>query len=219
MPIVTSILATQLNRWLSGSTAAHQQARRLEGQSMRVVLSGTGTSIYLFVRDGRIGVNPIERHDRDNPNRPPTLLPDRSPADVEITATPIELLKLARSASAADFGTSDVDVRGSVRAAEGFSRMLTLAVPELEDEIAGWVGGTSARFIGNIARRMRRQLLAAQQTMERSTAEFLHDEVVLCPSIEEIEQFVVAVEDLRDDVARMEQRVQRLQAHNSHVAS
>ena len=55
----------------------------------------------------------------------------------------------------------------------------------------------------------------ARSSFERDVGEYLVEESALAPSRAEVDEFATRVDDLRDDVARLEKRVQRLAARRA----
>jgi len=188
------LIEITLNRWIRGSTAAMQELARLAGKRIAVEVEGTNLCIGLAAFASEVEVD----------------LGSQQEADVYIKAGPFELLELARAESIADLRAGRVEFRGNLNVADGFSRMLKLAKPELEDVLAAWIGNLPAAALGSSARRAAALGAHTLRALELNTAEYLTAETAAVATAAELEAFALDVETTRDDVARCEQRLARL---------
>ena len=109
-----------------------------------------------------------------------------------------------------------LDLTGDVVIAQQFQKMLRYGRPDLEEELSGAVGDVVAHTIGEIARNVGRWGRDTRDTMRQNVGEYLQEESRAVPSRYETETFRNQVELLRDDVARFEARLKRLETERGH---
>ena len=192
-----TVLERTLNRWIDESTAAKQHCAKMAGQSMHIDVDGTQLQLSMRALSDRVTLDTTR---------------DQDATDVSIRAKPLDFVQLARAQAMQDIGAAHVEVRGSLGVAENFSRLLKLAKPSFEDELAGWVGGIPAHRIASVLGAAARWGARSINALEQNFSEYLLSESQAVPARSDIELFAVDVERTRDDVARFEQRLQRLLA-------
>jgi ubiquinone biosynthesis protein UbiJ len=89
--------------------------------------------------------------------------------------------------------------------------MLKLARPDLEEEVAKWVGDVPAHALGEVVRGFGAWLARAGGALRMNTAEYLQEESRALPAPLEAQGFYSDVERLRDDVERLAARLALLE--------
>ncbi len=131
--------------------------------------------------------------------------------DVLIRGTPLNLLAYLRAAAAGGAAlSSNLEIRGDLGLAQDFQRLLRGFDPDLEEQLARYLGDTLARKTANLARAGVGFLRQLQHKVELDLGEYALYETETLPERDEIERFNHAVDTLRDDVERLKQRVDRL---------
>jgi ubiquinone biosynthesis protein UbiJ len=105
-----------------------------------------------------------------------------------------------------------LDITGDAFTAQAFQQLLKHATPDPEEELSRFVGDAAAFRAGEIARGVRDWAIDARATMGANVREYLQEERREVPSRYEFERFGSNVDALRDDVARLEARINRLLA-------
>ncbi|MEK9941501.1 MAG: SCP2 sterol-binding domain-containing protein [Gammaproteobacteria bacterium] len=195
MQSVTEKVESFLNRIISDSGAvAH--ARALEGRVISVWIKGVEIGRMATFHDGELRVLP--EHDQD--------------PDVSICGTPIGLIRLLRAgAEPAALRDSSVRIEGDGSAMLDLKALLAALDVDAEEELAQWVGDTLARKLAIGARGFSAWASDVADSSLMGVAETLVEESRLLPSQLQAERLVDGVERLRDDVARLAQRVDRLE--------
>lgn len=183
----------ELNRLVAESTAATVLLERLNGTSFAVHVEGLGLDAVLHADGGRL------RIDSDAAN-----------ATVKLRATPFDLLRLMDAEGVAGVKRTHAKIEGDLQVAERFSDLLRLARPDLEDEVARWLGSVPAHALGEAARGFGAWLARAAGALRQNTAEFMQEESRALPAPLEAQAFYTDVERLRDDVERAAARLARL---------
>lgn len=182
-----------LNRNIANSTRAQALCRRLEGKSLSI--SFTGTPFHLCMRSLGERVAVAATHDTS--------------ANARLRGSPIALARLASDRTV--LNSSSVHIEGDAETAQTFAELLESAKPDLEEELSRVIGDVAAHQVGEVARSLFNFGERARDTFARNVAEFLQEESRDTPSRTEADEFIAAVDVLRDDVERLAARVERLQ--------
>jgi ubiquinone biosynthesis protein UbiJ len=117
---------------------------------------------------------------------------------------------MAKSSSEGALRDGSLDLTGDAYTAQAFQELLGLAKPDIEEELSMLVGDAAAHHAGELARSLGNWAREARSTMGSNIREYLQEERAEVPSRYEVEKFANAVGTLRDDVARLEARVNRM---------
>lgn len=192
-----AILATftrVLNRHIGASTAAQQRAAALEGRSLGIEVEGLSLSVVMRVAGGRVEVGRVAN----------------APADATLKGGPLALLGLLEAESLSRLRAGRVELVGDVHVAEAFAEMLRFARPDLEEEIAPWIGDIAAHHVGSVFRGLENWTRRAGRALEADVAEYLQEEGAWLPAALEARAFYADVERLRDDVERTAVRLEKI---------
>ncbi len=127
---------------------------------------------------------------------------------------PLSALLQARSAGGPDRAPvlpSGMTISGDIDLGQRFARTLSQFAPDWEEPLARIFGDVAARKIGNLARGLRTWAREARESLARDAVEYLQEERRLLPTSGEAQAFMAAVDTVRADADRLEQRVRRLQ--------
>jgi ubiquinone biosynthesis accessory factor UbiJ len=191
-----SFIERELNRLVGESTAARELLEQLDGTTFAVHLEGLGVTGVLHAESEHLRVGT-----------------DGAGATAALRATPLDLLRLARSEGVGGMQRTRASFSGDLEVAERYSRLLKLARPDLEDELAKWVGDIAAHTLGEAARGAGEWLARAASALSMNTAEYLQEESGTVPAPLEAQAFYADVERLRDGVERAAARLARLERH------
>jgi ubiquinone biosynthesis protein UbiJ len=183
-----------LNRHIAESTVALRHVAALEGRSFAVEVDGLALRLVLQVRAGRVALG----------------VGSDAPSDATVRGAPLALLRLLEPGSLSRLRTQHVELLGSVHVAEEFAALLQHARPDLEGELAGWIGDIAAHRVGVTARRLHAWTVRAGRALEDDVADYLQQERAYVPAALEARAFYADVEQLRDAVERAEQRLERI---------
>ena len=190
--MLTATLENVLNRGLPRSPRAQQLCAELTGRSVavevreitRLLLESTGST--LRITRGAAG------------------------ADAEIVGGPFGLLALGAEHPEAVLQRGDVEIRGDAELAQKFRELVLLLRPDPEEELSGLIGDVPAHQIGRFARMARSWTHRAARTTAENLAEYLaHERQHLIPR-NEGDQFLRGVDAVREDVDRLEARIDLL---------
>ena len=190
--MLTATIENVLNRGLPRSPRAQQLCSELAGlriaievpQVARVLVESTGGSLRLSRGAG--------------------------PADAEVIGGPLGLLALSGDAPQAALQQRGVEIRGDTAVAERFRELGMLLRPDLEEELSVLLGDVPAHQIGQFARLGLSWGKRAAATAVENVAEYLAHEKRDLVSRNEGEPFLRSVDALREDVDRLEARLNLL---------
>jgi len=189
-----SFIESELNRCIGESTAARDLLARLAGTSFAVHVEGVGITAVLRSDGERLRVDS-----------------DADGATAALRAAPLDLLRLANADGVSGVKRTRAELSGDLEVAERYARMLKLARPDLEEEVAKWLGDLPAHALGEAVRGARAWLARAGAALRMNAAEYLQEESRAMPAPLEARAFYSDVERLRDDVERAAARLARLE--------
>jgi ubiquinone biosynthesis protein UbiJ len=188
-------LASVLNRNIRESTPARELCGELSGALIAVRVRDTALAAYFDVGDDILNV----------------VAATTKEPDVIIEGSLLTLARMAGSSRESAIRDGSLSLSGDAEIANRFQQLLEIAKPDLEEELAGVVGDIAAHRLGEFARGLGNWGRAARSTMGENIREYLQEESRDAPSRYEVERFSTDVSTLRDDVARIEARLNRLQ--------
>ena len=191
-------LAALLNRQIQAKTPARELCAELEDRVFAVRVTDTALAMYIIVGPGEIF---LTNEYSDEP-------------DVVISGSLLSLARLAGPDGDTAIRDGTVDLTGDAVLAQQFQDLLRYGRPDLEEELSAAVGDVVAHTIGEFARDAGRWGKAARSTLRQNVGEYLQEESRVVPSRYETDAFRKQVETLRDDVARFEARLKRLEAEH-----
>jgi ubiquinone biosynthesis protein UbiJ len=186
---------TMINRQIGASTPARELANELDGRVFALRVRDTALAIGLGVDDGAIRLKSID---------------DGEP-DVAASGSLISLARLAGPAGESLLRDGTVEITGDPLIASHFRKLLRYGRPDFEEELSSVVGDAAAHGIGEFVRGIGRWGRDAGATMQQNLGEYLQEESRALPGRHEVEAFRQDVRTLRDDVARLEARLNHLE--------
>jgi ubiquinone biosynthesis protein UbiJ len=183
-----------LNSNIHESTPARELCLQLSGTVVAIRVDNTALAAYIRVFDEALDVV------TSSPEEP----------DIVICGSLMTLAKMAGQSGEAAVRDGSLQLTGDAEQAERFQKLLLDAKPDIEEQLSGVVGDIAAHRLGEIARGIGRWGRDAKKTMGDNIREYLQEESRDTPSRYEVERFTAKVNTLRDDVARVEARLNRL---------
>ena len=185
-------MAATLNRYVAMDPEARRKLRKLEGRRVAIGITGPDIEFALTVEEGRFRLGPV----------------DEAEPDAWLRASPGAFMALGGSGGQAAAG--QIELSGDTETARRFQQFFTELKPDFEESMTrvfgDVVGVQLARFIEGGVTWARK----ASVRMAEDVSEYLTEETRQLIAAPEMEAFLDGVDDLRDDVARLEKRVQRL---------
>ena len=190
---LTQRLEKIFNRIIQDSGAS-SHARALEGRIILVSVQGIGVDVFATIRDSQICV---------------VSEVDKAP-DISILGTPTGLIKLMRfGPDPAVLREGSVRIEGDGAAMLEFKALLGALDIDAEEELAQIFGDPIAHQLAQRALAFGGWASDVADSSLLGIAETLVEESKLLPSRPRAQRFVENIDQLRDDMARLEQRIAR----------
>jgi len=194
--ILIATLESAFNRLLSLDPEAAAQLTELEGHIICLQLDGLNIQLYIF------------------PSRDDVMILDDfdGEADTTIQGTPIALVKLGLATDKqSEMFEGDVKITGNLKLGRKFNRLFASLDIDWEEQLSKVVGDMAAHTIGNISRTLFSWHQRNEKSMRMNASEYLQEEIHYLPSQNQTDSFYDDVNRLRNDVARMEARLNKLE--------
>ena len=132
-------------------------------------------------------------------------------ANVTIRGTPVNLLAYLMSTSGkADGFTGRLEIIGDVGLAQDFQALIKNVDLDWEEFLSHWLGDTLAHKMGKIFRGSVNFVRNTKHTLELDVSEYLRYEKELLPEKHEVEDYITAIDELRNDAERLNLRINKL---------
>lgn len=187
-------LEGDLNRRIADSETASALLRELAGHTLAIEVTGAPFTVYLTAMPGRLAVD-------DSLDGQP---------DASLEGSAVALAGLATGDARDTLRRGQVRFGGDGEIGGRFQALLEAARPDWEDELSRLTGDVAAHHIGQGLRGLQALGREGLERLGRQVADYLQADDGELARREEIEAFLDAVDRLRDDVARLEARLERL---------
>jgi ubiquinone biosynthesis protein UbiJ len=128
--------------------------------------------------------------------------------DVEVTISPFLLPRLAAREEAA---FREIGMQGDMELAQEISYLARNLTWDAEEDLSKWVGDVAAHRLFAGARSMARWGRESVLRTAQGAAEYWTEEAPLIASRVKVEDFLHGVGKLRDDLERLEKRIEKLE--------
>jgi ubiquinone biosynthesis protein UbiJ len=169
----------------------------LQGKTVRIELDGTPITLTMVVAEtGRLQL--VGELDGE--------------PDATLGGSPFDLLRARDTNKGIDeLFAGRVRLGGDNAVAQRFSRALGGLDIDWEEQLAGLVGDIPAHELGRAARAWRDETARLRSRGRETLSDYLTEESRVLPHRFEVEGFLSDVDELRDDVERLEARIARLE--------
>lgn len=188
-------LESVLNRNIAASGAARAACKRLEGKSLEVRVGLAPEHVLLALRFSCVG------------ERMSISAQNDAPAAATLSGTPLAYLGMVGAPAESAMRAGNVRIEGDAEAAQAFRDLLKSAQPDFEEELSRVIGDVAAHQVGKLARGALGFGKRVADTFAQNVSEFLQEESRDVVTRVELDEFVDAVDKLRDDVERAAARI------------
>lgn len=190
-------LEVALNRYLGLEPAAFDECAALAGRSIALTVDAPLWTFVVEFHDGGVRV----------------LMDEIPEPDVSVRGSLATLMRLAWTVRRSDAGIPQgLTIAGDVELLRRFNRLLARVGFDPEEFAARFVGDAAAHRLHQGLQTLFGWGKRSADTLALDTAEYLREETRDLARAGDVADWADAVDDLRDGVARLEARLQRLES-------
>ena len=130
--------------------------------------------------------------------------------DVTIKGRPVTLLVMLFTREE-NTTPRDMEIIGDAGLAQRFQSIMKNMEIDWEEYLSHWMGDTLAHKLGNLFRDVREYVKETKNTIGMDISEYLRYEKEILTDQSEVDEFIAAVDFIRNDVERLRQRITRLE--------
>lgn len=184
-----------INRTLKLDPETQERLTGLSGKVLSLEFINTGLVLYII--PGMEGV----RLDTDYSGE----------VYVSIRGSPVNLVAYLMSSSGKGEGfTGRLEIIGDVGLAQEFQLIIREVDLDWEEFLSHWLGDTLAHKMGNMVRSTINFARDTKRTLELDVSEYLRYEKEILPEQNEVDEYIAAIDELRNDTERLKLRVSKL---------
>ncbi len=192
--MVAEVVELAVNRVLALDPASEERLSAMTGKSVAVVLAGPDITLYLQAVDSRLKLTTQS-----------AAVPDTT-----ITGSPAALFGLAKPEMVPSGSAGSVEINGDALVGRQIEALFKQLDPDWEEPFCTLFGDVIGYQLYRIVRGAMKWTRGAAEKMADDTSLYLREESRALVHKLELDHFFDQVDQLRDDVARLEVRINRL---------
>jgi ubiquinone biosynthesis protein UbiJ len=193
-PSLAAALEHSLNLYLRQDPGSAGRGAALRGKV--IALNITGLDLTLYFLPDENGVQVLSHYEGS--------------VDTRLAGSPLGYARLALNRREDALFQGAVRIEGETGTGQAFQDMLADVDWDWEEQLSHLSGDIVAHRIGAFARGAGALLAESRATLAQDSGEYLQEESRLLPTRIEVEYFLAGVDGLREDVDRLQARVDRL---------
>jgi len=189
------ILESVINQYLAMGPETLDKLAVFNGKIIKLEMTGINRAYYLFPNDSGIQVK--TEHE--------------GPVDTVLSGSPVSLFKMGLVANAADMLLKgEVEISGDTRLGHQFKNVFSQMDIDWSEPLANMLGDSVAYQIQQSGKRLGQWGKDTIKSVSRSVSEYLQEESRDVVTETELEIFNDAVDQLRNDVDRLQAKIRSL---------
>ena len=192
---LTEALETSINQLLKQDPATLDKFAALQGKVIAFELTDLELTLYLFPHTEGIQVKYLYQ----------------GKADTTLQGGALAFINMSFGDATESFFSGNVRIKGDIELGQHFKRILDKLDLDWEEWLSTYTGDLVAFKAGSLIRSFNSWGKDALNTLELDAREYIQDEGQLTPHSAELEDFAKSISQLRDDTARLDARLSRLQ--------
>ena len=192
---LTEALETSINHVLKQDPVTLEKFASMQGKVIAFEMTDLDLTLYIFPHNEGVQVNYLYEGD----------------ADTTLQGNTLAFVNMSLGDATESFFSGDVRIKGEIELGQRFKRILDKLDLDWEEWLSGYTGDLVAFKAGSLIRSFRSWGKDALKTLELDAHEYIQDEGQLSPHSAELEEFSNNISQLRNDTARLEARISRLQ--------
>ena len=182
-----------INRQINIKTPALELSNELEGKFICMKIKDTNHNLNLIMSN-----NNLQLH------------AESTEYDLQITGSLLTFVGLIKNDPENAVRDGQLNFQGDIATGQKFQKLMQYAKPDVEEELSNIVGDVTARGLGKTSEKFSTWLTNSQEIIEQNISEYMQEERKILPSQYEFIKFQKEIDKLRDDVDRIEIKLNRL---------
>lgn len=192
---LTEALETSINHVLKQDPSTLEKFSALQGKVIAFEIADLELSLYLFPHNEGVQVKYLYEGN----------------ADTTLQGRALAFVNMSLGDATESFFSGEVRINGDIELGQRFKRILDQLDLDWEEWLSGYTGDLVAFKTGSIIRSFNSWIKETSNTLELDAREYIQDEGQLSPHSIELEDLTKNISQLRDDTARLEARLSRIQ--------
>lgn len=188
-------LETLLNQAIQFDQMNLSRLAKLAGKIIHIRLQGLNLDFFIFPSGEGLTIQSES---------------DKS-ADVTVSGAPFSLITLFFDKNALPATHPDILIQGDMSTIHHLSDILRNSYIDWEEQLSLLLGDIPAHKINKLFNQTQEYTQDRLRSFQANCSEYLQEEIRLLPTATEVVYFMNQIDNLRDDIERLEKRLQRLQ--------
>ena len=191
---ISESILIKINSQIATRTSAKKISEQLEGKILSIHIKNTSRFFNVIMNSNELNPHTI----REN-------------YDVQILGSLISFAKLLRNNSSDALRDGTISINGDVAVAQKFQKLFAMIKPDIEEELSHFVGDIMANNIVKVSKKTGDWIQNTKDILQENIKEYLQEEIKLMPSKYEFNIFSKEVSKIRDDIERLEKKIDEFQ--------
>ena len=191
---ISKSILIKINSQIATRTSAKKISEQLEGKILSIHIKNTSRFFNVIMNSNELNPHTITEN-----------------YDVQISGSVISFAKLLRNNSPDALRDGTISINGDVAVAQKFQKLFAMIKPDIEEELSHFVGDIMANNIVTVSKKTGDWLHNTTDILQENIKEYLQEEIKLMPSKYEFNVFSKEVSKIRDDIERLEKKINEFQ--------
>ena len=191
---ISKSILIKINSQIATRTSAKKISEQLEGKILSIHIKNTSRFFNVIMNSNELNSHTITEN-----------------YDVQISGSLINFVKLLRNNSSDALRDGTISINGDVAVAQKFQKLFAMIKPDIDEELSHFVGDIMANNIVTVSKKTGDWLHNTTDILQENIKEYLQEEIKLMPSKYEFNVFSKEVSKIRDDIERLEKKINEFQ--------
>ena len=187
-------ILSKINSQITTRTSAKKISHELEGKILSIQIKNTSHFFNVIMISNELNLHTNKEN-----------------FDVQISGSLISFTNLLRDNSSDALRDGSIGINGDVAVAQKFQKLFEMIKPDIEEELSHIVGDVMANNIVKFSKKTGDWMLNTRDILQENIKEYLQEEIKLMPSKYEFNFFSKEVSKIRDDIERLEKKINEFQ--------
>ncbi len=187
-------ILSKINSQITTRTSAKKISQELEGKILSIQIKNTSHFFNVIMISNELNLHTNKEN-----------------FDVQISGSLISFTNLLRDNSSDALRDGSIGINGDVAVAQKFQKLFEMIKPDIEEELSHIVGDVMANNIVKFSKKTGDWMLNTRDILQENIKEYLQEEIKLMPSKYEFIFFSKEVSKIRDDIERLEKKINEFQ--------